>query len=141
MLGTWETGDWNIAHNPAAWEMMFNELPDANIGLEWEPCHQLFYLIDPMPQLIDWMPKIFHVHGFAGKHTIEQWLEDLPCLLPHYIAARAQGMGMFVAKNGSERIVIEPNLLGSPGNEHRLSGGQQQAHQGSQGRWPLIRGT
>ena len=63
MLGTWETGDWNIAHNPAAWEMMFNELPHDNIGLEWEPCHQLFDLIDPMPQLIDWMPKIFHVHG------------------------------------------------------------------------------
>jgi sugar phosphate isomerase/epimerase len=63
MLGTWETGDWNIAHNPAAWEMMFNELPHDNIGLEWEPCHQLFYLIEPMPQLLDWMPKIFHVHG------------------------------------------------------------------------------
>jgi sugar phosphate isomerase/epimerase len=48
MLGTWETGDWNIAHNPAAWEMMFNELSHDIIGLEWEPCH-LFYLIDPMP--------------------------------------------------------------------------------------------
>jgi sugar phosphate isomerase/epimerase len=33
MLGTWETGDWNIAHNPAAWEMMFNELSHDNIGL------------------------------------------------------------------------------------------------------------
>ena len=41
---------------------MFETLPDDNIGLEWEPCHQLFYLIDPMPQLRDWIPKIFHVH-------------------------------------------------------------------------------
>ena len=63
MDGTWQTGDWNIAHNPAAWTMMFDVLPDANIGLEWEPCHQLFYLIDPMPQLREWIPKIFHVHG------------------------------------------------------------------------------
>jgi sugar phosphate isomerase/epimerase len=70
MLGTWETGDWNIAHNPAAWEMMFNTLPDDNLGLEWEPCHQLFYLIDPMPQLLDWMPKIFHVHG---KDATVRW--------------------------------------------------------------------
>ena len=70
MLGTWETGDWNIAHNPAAWEMMFNELSHDNIGLEWEPCHQLFYLIDPMPQLIDWMPKILHVHG---KDATVRW--------------------------------------------------------------------
>ena len=70
MLGTWQTGDWNIAHNPAAWELMFNALPDENIGLEWEPCHQLFYLIDPMPQLLDWMPKIFHVHG---KDATVRW--------------------------------------------------------------------
>ncbi len=63
MLGTWQTGDWNIAHNPAAWELMFNELQDETIGLEWEPCHQLYYLIDPMPQLRAWIPRIYHVHG------------------------------------------------------------------------------
>ena len=49
MDGNWATGDWNIAHNPDAWELMFNELPDENLGLEWEPCHQLVYLIDPDP--------------------------------------------------------------------------------------------
>lgn len=63
MEGTWSSGDWNIAHNPAAWEMMFDAVPDDNVGLEWEPCHQLYYLIDPLPQLRDWIPKIFHVHG------------------------------------------------------------------------------
>ena len=63
MGGTWRTGDWNIAHNPTAWEMMFNEVPADNIGLEWEPCHQMVSLIDPMPQLRKWVKKIFHVHG------------------------------------------------------------------------------
>ncbi len=63
MGGTWNTGDWNIAHHPIAWEMMFNELPDGNIGLEWEPCHQMVKLIDPMPQLKTWTERIFHVHG------------------------------------------------------------------------------
>lgn len=63
MDGNWATGDWNIAHNPDAWELMFNELPDENVGLEWEPCHQLVYLIDPMPQIRKWANKIFHVHG------------------------------------------------------------------------------
>jgi sugar phosphate isomerase/epimerase len=61
--GTWATGDFNIAHYPAAWEMMFNEVPLENIGLEWEPCHQMVKLIDPMPQLRKWVKKIFHVHG------------------------------------------------------------------------------
>ncbi|MCB8881451.1 sugar phosphate isomerase/epimerase [Acidisoma cellulosilytica] len=63
MDGNWASGDWNIAHNPDAWELMFNTLPDENIGLEWEPCHQMVYLIDPLPQIRKWAPRIFHVHG------------------------------------------------------------------------------
>ncbi|WP_284945015.1 sugar phosphate isomerase/epimerase family protein [Acidisoma cladoniae] len=63
MDGNWASGDWNIAHNPDAWELMFNALPDETIGLEWEPCHQMVYLIDPMPQIRKWAPRIFHVHG------------------------------------------------------------------------------
>jgi len=63
MGGSWQTGDWNIAHNPVAWEMMFHEVPAANLGLEWEPCHQMVNLIDPIPQLHQWSNKVFHVHG------------------------------------------------------------------------------
>lgn len=63
MDGKWQSGDWNIAHNPDAWELMFNQTPHDNIGLEWEPCHQMVYLIDPLPQIRKWAPKIFHVHG------------------------------------------------------------------------------
>lgn len=63
MDGDWWRGDWNIAHNPTAWEMMFDAVPVDNIGLEWEPCHQMVSLIDPIPQLRKWVNKIFHVHG------------------------------------------------------------------------------
>jgi sugar phosphate isomerase/epimerase len=63
MGGNWQSGDWNIAHNPSAWQLMFDAVPAENIGLEWEPCHQMVELIDPMPQLREWSKKIFHVHG------------------------------------------------------------------------------
>ena len=63
MGGTWERGDFNIAQNETAWDMMFNEIPDDNMGLEWEPCHQMVSLIDPMPGLRKYVEKIFHVHG------------------------------------------------------------------------------
>mgnify|MGYP000182785352 CR=1 FL=1 len=63
MGGNWEKGNWNIAHNPAAWELMFNALPEDNLGLQWEPCHQMVQLIDPIPQLKKWAGKIFNVHG------------------------------------------------------------------------------
>jgi sugar phosphate isomerase/epimerase len=63
MGGTWQAGDWNCAHAPAAWEMLFAAVPGNHIGLEWEPSHQLASLCDPMPQLRRWLPRIFHVHG------------------------------------------------------------------------------
>jgi sugar phosphate isomerase/epimerase len=43
--------------------MMFHAVPFSNLGLEWEPCHQMVNLIDPMPQLHEWAKRIFHVHG------------------------------------------------------------------------------
>jgi len=63
MGGTWDRGGWNIAFNPRAWDMMFNELDSKNLGLQWEPCHQMVQLIDPIPQLRRWVDKIFHIHG------------------------------------------------------------------------------
>lgn len=52
---------------PAAWELMFNALGEQEkiVGLEWEPCHQMTKLIDPIPQLREWAAKgkIFHIHG------------------------------------------------------------------------------
>lgn len=63
MRGNWDYGDWNIAHAPAAWEMMFETVPSPALGLEWEPCHQMVSLIDPLPQLRQWAHKVFHLHG------------------------------------------------------------------------------
>lgn len=63
MDGDWRRGDWNIAHNPEAWQRMFDAVPAENMGLEWEPCHQMVSLIDPMPQLREWAGKMFHIHG------------------------------------------------------------------------------
>ncbi|MDA1028610.1 MAG: sugar phosphate isomerase/epimerase [Bacteroidetes bacterium] len=63
MGGTWKLGDWNLAHGPDAWELMFNALPSTNVGLEWETCHQMANLIDPIQQLPLWVDRVFHVHG------------------------------------------------------------------------------
>jgi sugar phosphate isomerase/epimerase len=63
MGGTWKAGDWNCAQIPTMWDMMFDAIPLPNIGLQWEPCHQMVKLIDPMPQLRKYVNRIFHVHG------------------------------------------------------------------------------
>ncbi len=63
MDGSWATGDWNIAHDPEAWKLMFDAVPSDRLGLEWEPCHQMVALIDPLPQIREWAPRFFHIHG------------------------------------------------------------------------------
>lgn len=67
MGGNWQSGDWNIAFHPRAWDAMFNEVPLNNIGLEWEPCHQMLQLIDPMPQIRRYGSRMFHIHGKDAK--------------------------------------------------------------------------
>lgn len=61
--GNWESGDWNIAHAPVAWDAMFAAVESPVIGLEWEPCHQLVSFADPLPQLRKYAPRIWHIHG------------------------------------------------------------------------------
>ncbi|MDR1374221.1 MAG: sugar phosphate isomerase/epimerase [Treponema sp.] len=63
MGDTWKTGKWNIAINPDAWDLMFRAVPSPALGLEWEPCHQVEALADPLAQLREWLPRIIHVHG------------------------------------------------------------------------------
>ena len=63
MDGTWRSATCNIGFNPRAWEMMFDAVPSDALGLEWEPGHQQIQLIDPLPQLREWAPKIIHLHG------------------------------------------------------------------------------
>jgi len=60
---TWKTGKWNIAINGDAWELMFQAFPSPLLGLEWEPCHQVEALVDPLAQAEAWVDRIFHVHG------------------------------------------------------------------------------
>lgn len=65
MGGNWQRATCNIGFHPKAWEMMFHEVPDENIGLEWEPGHQSIQLIDPVAQLREWIGtgRILHMHG------------------------------------------------------------------------------
>ena len=65
MDGTWQRATCNIAFHPKAWEMMFEAVPEQNVGLEWEPGHQSIQLIDPVSQLREWIGtgRILHMHG------------------------------------------------------------------------------
>jgi sugar phosphate isomerase/epimerase len=63
MGGNWASPRYNIAINNDAWDLLFDWIGLDNVGLEWEPCHQLCQLIDPLPQLRQYVKRVFHVHG------------------------------------------------------------------------------
>lgn len=63
MGGTWNSGTDNIGFNPRAWDMMFNEVASDALGLEWEPTHQMYQLIDPIACLRKYAGKVVHIHG------------------------------------------------------------------------------
>ena len=113
---TGRRGDWNIAHNPDAWELMFDALPNDNLGLEWEPCHQLVYLIDPMPQIRKWAPKFFHVHG---KDATVRWdvVREHGVFGKHpFVQMRTPGFG----DSDWTRVISELRLAGYTGpDRHR----------------------
>lgn len=59
----WSGGCHNIGFCPDAWELMFEAVPSDALGLEWEPCHALYALADPIAQLRRWAHRVVHVHG------------------------------------------------------------------------------
>lgn len=61
--GGWRRGCGNIAYCPDAWERMFDAIDSRALGLEWEPCHALEKLSDPIAQLRKWADRVVHVHG------------------------------------------------------------------------------
>jgi sugar phosphate isomerase/epimerase len=53
----------NIAFTPRAWELMFDAVPSAALGLEWDPSHLICLQIDPVPTIRRFAERIYHVHA------------------------------------------------------------------------------
>jgi sugar phosphate isomerase/epimerase len=56
------TGE-NIAYSPEIWEAMFDAVPSSALGLEVDPSHLVFLGIDYVQAVLDFGPRIFHVHA------------------------------------------------------------------------------
>ncbi|HEX7070634.1 MAG TPA: sugar phosphate isomerase/epimerase [Rhodothermales bacterium] len=53
----------NYAYSPELWDVLFNEIPDPNLGLNFDPSH-LFYLgIDHERAAREYASRIFHAHA------------------------------------------------------------------------------
>ncbi|HOJ09812.1 MAG TPA: sugar phosphate isomerase/epimerase [Clostridiales bacterium] len=52
-----------ISFTPELWEEMFKRIPNSNFGLNFDPSHLLFQLINYYPLVEKFKDRIFHVHA------------------------------------------------------------------------------
>ncbi len=55
-------GGQNLMTTPANWRKVFEILPSDNLGINYDPSHFVWQMIDYIKPLYDFKDKIFHVH-------------------------------------------------------------------------------
>jgi sugar phosphate isomerase/epimerase len=55
-------GGKNLASSPALWRRMFEAIPSANFGLNYDPSHLVWQQMDYLAPLAEFASRIFHVH-------------------------------------------------------------------------------
>lgn len=55
-------GGQNLMTTPANWRRVFEILPSDNLGINYDPSHFVWQMIDYIQPLYDFKDKIFHVH-------------------------------------------------------------------------------
>ena len=67
----WPGGN-NLAISPHVWRKMWEILPDANFGLNLDPSHLIWQMIDYERVVYDFADRIFHVHAKDMRIDREQ---------------------------------------------------------------------
>ena len=60
-------GGKNLAHSPAIWARMFEEIPSENFGLNFDPSHLVWQFIDCDRAIRDFGSRIVHAHAKDAK--------------------------------------------------------------------------
>jgi sugar phosphate isomerase/epimerase len=56
-------GGKNLAASPAIWRRMFEDIPSAHFGLNYDPSHLLWQQMDYLAPIEEFSSRIFHVHA------------------------------------------------------------------------------
>jgi sugar phosphate isomerase/epimerase len=56
-------GGKNLAHSPAVWRGMFEAIPSANFGLNYDPSLLVWQMMDPVAPLWEFKDRLHHAHA------------------------------------------------------------------------------
>jgi sugar phosphate isomerase/epimerase len=57
----WPSGN-NLAHSPALWRRIFEAIPSKYFGLNYDPSHLIWQMMDYTKPIVEFGDRIFHVH-------------------------------------------------------------------------------
>lgn len=87
-------GGKNLAVSPRVWRRMFEDIPNANFGLNYDPSHLVWQKMDYIKPLRDFASRIFHVHAKDARLDQER-LDDVGLLAypAEYHTPKLPGLG------------------------------------------------
>lgn len=74
----WPSGN-NLAHSPALWRKIFETIPSRNFGLNYDPSHFLWQMMDYVKPIYEFRDRIFHVH-IKDARILRERLDDVGIL-------------------------------------------------------------
>ena len=87
-------GGKNIATTPANWREMFSRIPSDHFGLNYDPSHLVWQMIDPAWPLLEFKHKLFHVHAKDVRVDVERLRQVGIMATPlEYHAPKLPGLG------------------------------------------------
>jgi sugar phosphate isomerase/epimerase len=74
----WPSGN-NLAHSPALWRRMFETIPSKDFGLNYDPSHLLWQMMDYVKPIYEFRDRIFHIH-IKDARILHERLDDVGIL-------------------------------------------------------------
>ena len=87
-------GGKNLARSPAIWRRMFDDIPSANFGLNFDPSHLVWQQMDYLAPIREFKDKLFHVHAKDARldrHKLDQ--VGILAFTNEYHTPKLPGMG------------------------------------------------
>lgn len=87
-------GGKNLATSPSIWRRMFESIPQANFGLNYDPSHMIWQQMDYLAPIHTFKERIFHVHAKDAR-VDRQRLDDVGILANpnQYHTPKLPGLG------------------------------------------------
>lgn len=87
-------GGKNLAFSPQIWRRMFNDIPSANFGLNYDPSHMIWMQMDYLQPIKEFADRLVHVHAKdvrLDRHQLNQ--VGILAYPPEYHTPKLPGMG------------------------------------------------